>query len=250
MVGVLQVWVRAIQLLIAHNEGDFNLFETYITAQWKKADTDRSGTLTRDEVRQVLMNMNITFNKTWFQEKFDVFDVDKSLTMDQVEFAQFSRLLLHFFPLPCFFGFVLVLGVLVCFCVLVVCCVLVWSWELAVPARHGGCKNPEATGADDGPWEWAAKSGRKTLGGLQAACPGPWKDSKDDTGYICMPGPDLGRTDGHRCTQTPLQRSTRGSANYEEYHESNSHPFRRIGSSQYTPEEGCFCARSDSASVA
>lgn len=91
------MWVRAIKLLIAHNEGESeNLFETYIAAQWKKADIDRSGTLTRDEVQQVLMNMNITFNKTWFLEKFSFYDVDHSLSMDQVEFAQFSRSRLHF----------------------------------------------------------------------------------------------------------------------------------------------------------
>ena len=49
----VQVWVRAIELLVDKFHRGGNPFETYIQAQWDKADTDRSGTLTRDEVQQV-----------------------------------------------------------------------------------------------------------------------------------------------------------------------------------------------------
>jgi Ca2+-binding EF-hand superfamily protein len=63
----------------------------YVEEQWDKADQDRSGTLSRDEVQSVLIRMNLYLPKAFFHDKFADFDLDRNKTMDKDEFAQFAR---------------------------------------------------------------------------------------------------------------------------------------------------------------
>ena len=123
--------MRALELLVEKYQREGNSFQTFIESYWDQADTDLSGTLTRDEVQkvaismspaclralqlflvllifsvdgmntvswdsvgfglQVLRLMNINFQNKWFLSKFKEFDLDKSNSMDKTEFLQFVR---------------------------------------------------------------------------------------------------------------------------------------------------------------
>ena len=88
-----KVWMRAIELLLGKYQSDENTFKAYIEMHWDRADTDRSGNLTCDEVRGVIQNMSINFDKAWFEKKFTEFDSNGDNSMDKDEFNQFARLL-------------------------------------------------------------------------------------------------------------------------------------------------------------
>ena len=65
----------------------------YIQDMWDKADVDRSGSLSKSEVFQVVEMMNIHMPANQLKGKFDLVDVKKSGQLDSDEFTKFIQLL-------------------------------------------------------------------------------------------------------------------------------------------------------------
>jgi Ca2+-binding EF-hand superfamily protein len=67
--------------------------ELYLRDMWDRGDADRSGTLTTNEVIQLVSSMNISMPASTIKKIFKKFDSDGSGSLNFEEFTQFIALL-------------------------------------------------------------------------------------------------------------------------------------------------------------
>lgn len=90
----MNLWIAGIQYLIKDEKVDVGNERVALKA-WTKADTNNSGNLNLEEVKKLMKSLNICVNDLEVKQIFDVFDVDKSGSIDKKEFEKLIETLMQ-----------------------------------------------------------------------------------------------------------------------------------------------------------